>query len=258
MTPVQLANLALLKIGVSKGIEALDDATREAWTTAQVFDHTLRATLRLVPWPFATKYADLTLTQGEAWDDAPVQEWAAAQVYNVRHVVTHDDVVYYCILAHTAAETTNEPPNATYWSEDVPDRPPNGDWLWAYRYPVDCIFARRLVRPGAAGYGRLFHDSPPSFRQGRDSNGLILYSNTQDAELEYTTIDCDNLWADDLFIDAFTWQLAAKLAPSLSRIEKLSMTALQMYQMSVNIAATVAAQEQQQEKPGDAEWVTGR
>jgi hypothetical protein len=151
---------------------------------------------------------------------------------------------------------TNEPPNATYWSTtEAPDFA-NGDWDYAYRYPTDCLFARRVVPQG--GRGRVFNESPIPYRRGRDSNGLLIYTNEQEATLEYTTIDCDNLWADDLFIDFFTWMLAASMAPSLGKIQKLSEHCLMMAMRTLQLAATVDAQEQQQEKPGDAEWINGR
>lgn len=252
MTAIQVTNLALLKIGVSKGIAALDEASREAWTALQVYDHVLRATLRRFPWPFATKYLPLTLVQGPAWTDASVQAWSIDQKYAVNAVVTHSATIYYCILGHSAP---HEPPDATYWSTTAPERA-NGDWDYAYRSPSDCIFARRLVPPG--GRGRVFNETPIPYREGRDSNGLLIYSNAQDAELEYTTIDCVNLWVDDLFLDAFTWRLAASLAPSLSKIEKMEQKCLAMFEMTIATAATVGAQEQQQEKPGDAEWINGR
>ena len=43
--------------------------------------------------------------------------------------------------------------------------PINGDWTFAYRYPDDCLFARRLVP--ASGSGRQFDRNPIPFRVGR-------------------------------------------------------------------------------------------
>lgn len=254
MTAIELLNLALLKIGVSKGIAALDEASREAYTGALVYDHTLRMALRRFPWPFATKYAVLDLTQGPAWTDAPVQAWTSGQVYAVGAVVELSDVVYYCILGHTASGS-NDPPDATYWSTTATTEA-NGDWDWAYRWPTDCIFARRIVPQGGAG--RVFSETPVPFRIGRDSNGLLVYTDEQDATLEYTTIDCTNLWADDLFIEYFVLTLGAQLAPSLSRIPDMATRCLQMSEMVLDVAASVATREGQQHKAGDAEWVAAR
>lgn len=213
MTAVQLFNLALLKIGQSKGITALGNESRAAWTGELIYDHTLRQVLRTFPWPFATRYADLAWVEGDG---------------------------------ETAV---------------------NGDWLFSYRWPSDCLFARRIVPAGANGTGRQFSDTPVPFREGHDATGILIYCNENHAEsaeddpvvnLEYTAINCDGLWADDIFIDAFTWLLASKAAPSLSRDDKLAGRCFAMYQLTLEQAAAVATREGQQEKVGEAEWMRNR
>lgn len=252
MTPVQIINLALGKIGDSQKITAVDDGSRAAAEASLIYDHTLRATLRAFPWSFATKYRALTLTQGPAWDDdAPVQDWSSTVTYAVGDVVTNDDVVYYCILAHL----NQEPPNATYWSTTATEYA-NGDWMYAYRWPTDCIFVRRVV-PGG-GMARQFNATPIEFRIGRDANGLLVYTHEQDATIEYTTIDCTSLYADDLFIDAFSSLLASKLAPVLSRIDKMEQRAYAMFKLAIQEAAAVSSREQQLHKPGEADHIRAR
>jgi hypothetical protein len=255
MTPVQLLNLALLKIGVSKSVTTISDATREAYTGGLVFDHILRATLRQFPWPFATKYLALTLTQGPASSTATVQTWTSGQIYAVGDVVTSSGTTYYCILAHSV---DHAPPNLTYWSTTATTQA-NGDWTYAYRWPSDCLFARRFLPSGTtASLARAYNENPPPYRVGRDANGLLLYAKEDLAVLEYTVIDCDHLWADDLFIDAFTWRLAAYLAPSLAKDEKLTQSCAVMYRAAGELAATVATREHQPEKNGEAEWINTR
>jgi hypothetical protein len=255
MTSVQLLNLALLKIGVSKGVTAISDATREAYTGGIVFDHVLRATLRQFPWPFATKYLQLVQTQGPATsDDDNVQAWAADQTYAVGDTVSVGGLYYYCILSHI----NHLPPNGTYWNLTVLSQA-NGDWTYAYRWPSDCLFARRFLPSGtSASMARTYNENPPPFRVGRDANGLLLYVHERFAVLEYTVIDCDHLWADDLFIDAFTWRLAAYLAPSLAKDDKVTKTCMAVYPLATELAATVATRESQMPKNGDAEWTNTR
>lgn len=257
MTVIQLVNLALLKIGVSKGITSLDSASQEAWTGEVVYDHMLRATLRAFPWPFATKYADLYLTQGPVWDtdtdDILVQAWAAGSTYLIGDVVNYSDVIYYAI----AESTGNTPPNTTYWATtDDATTQANRDWLYAYRWPTDCLFARRLCKD--SGNSRAFDRTPLEWRIGRDKNGLLIYTNEREANLEYTMIDCDALWANDIWLNAFTWRLAAEMAPSMAKDDRLHTKCMTMYQLTLNEAKTVDAREQQQFAPGDAEWIEGR
>lgn len=250
MTAVQLVNLALLKVGVTKGIAATDEQSREAYTAAQVFDHLLRSVLRAFPWPFATKYLALTQTQGPADADATnVQAWADDQLYKVGDVVEHDGDILYAVDAND----DTEPPDAA-WT-DTPTTQANNDWQYAYRWPSDCLFARRLVPEGGR---RQFSETPITYRIGRDANGLLIYTNQPNAELEYTVIDCDRLWADDLFIEAFTWLLAAHMAPSMAKDAKIAAQCWSMYQLALEHAATVATREHQPEKHGDAEWTNYR
>jgi hypothetical protein len=263
MTAIEIWNLALLKIGVTQTVQDLSEASREAWTGALVYDHYLRAALRRFPWAFATKYQRLVLIQGPAWPTAIVQAWDAGsagppvrppQVYAPGVVVMFAGNVYYCIQGHTA-DASIQPPHPDYWTSTPPENA-NGDWYYAYREPIDCVFERRLVPPG--NYGRRFHGTPIPFRKGRDTNGLMVFSNEQDAVLEYTTLDCLHLWTDDLFVEYLTWLLASAAAPGLTRIADMSKTALQMAENTIAVAEVVDAREAQQEKPGDAEWIRAR
>lgn len=253
MDAPSIFNLALLKIGVSNGIQSVSDQTREAFTASLVYDHNLRAALRSFPWPFATKYATLAQTQGPVDTDSSIQAWSSTQTYAVGDVVTSGGTTYYCILTNT----NQAPPNTTYWSTTATTCA-NGDWLYAYRYPIDCLFARRIVPPNANGYGRRFNPNPPPFRIGRDVNGLLVYSQQADAVLEYTVIDCDHLWADDLFIEALSWLYAHQAAPSLARNGLTAAACYQMFLDTVGHAEAVASREGQPERPGESEWTLAR
>jgi hypothetical protein len=258
MTAVELWNLALIKIGQSQGVSALDDESRAAWTGDLVYDTKLRETLRRFPWGFATKYALLDLVRGLAWDDdAQVQAWDATYTYAIGDIVEVGGTFYYA----TAASTNQTPPNASYWttdSDDLADRyqRANFDWLYGYRWPTDCLFVRRAK--SNADSGRTFDATPTPFRIGRDVNGLLIFTNQQATEIEYTVIDCDNLWADDIFLNAFTWNLAALAAPTLSRNGLTAEDCLRHFETLLMIAATVSSREQQLEKPGEAEHIRAR
>jgi hypothetical protein len=223
-----------------------------AWSGSLAYDHHLRANLRVFPWSFATKYAALTVVQGPAtWTDPLVQAWSASATYAIGDVVDLSGTLYWAVLA----SLNLTPPNTTYWTE-TPSAEANGDWDHAYRWPIDCLFARRMVP--ASGTGRKFDRNPIPFRVGRDVNGLLLYTDEPAAVLEYTMIDCEALWADDLWIDAFTWRLAATLAPSMSRVEKMAEKAWTMYLLTLRQASAVSSNEQQHERAGEAEWIEGR
>lgn len=141
--------------------------------------------------------------------------------------------------------------------------PINEDWTFMYRYPVDCLMARRLVRDGT---GRSFDADPPPFREGRgeiaeDEQGKVLYSNFEDAILEYTSgesgVEC---LGDSLFKEAVSWRLAWHMAPGLGRDKKQADACYAMHVRTLKIAEAYAANEQQQEQnvDGEASWIRNR
>lgn len=133
------------------------------------------------------------------------------------------------------------------------DDPANRDWTFAYRYPSDCLFVRRIVTENGRN-----DTAPPPYRIGRDTQGKLLYTNEEDAQIEYTfdVTDCDEF--DSLFVSALAWKLAASLAPSLSRINKMAEQAMQMYAVDLSIAQARALNEQQQEQPAESEFISAR
>lgn len=134
------------------------------------------------------------------------------------------------------------------------DDPANRDWIFAYRYPSDCMFVRRVVRESV---GRN-DPTPASYRIGRDAQGKLIYTNEQDAQIEYTVDVTDPEEFDALFVSMLAWKLGASLAPSLSRIKDMATTCMQMYEIDKTKAQSRALNEQQQETPADAEWISAR
>lgn len=152
-------------------------------------------------------------------------------------------------------------PFATKYAELVlvdgaADDPVNFDWLFAYRTPIDCIFARRIPREGT---GRQYDPNPIQFRTGVDDDGELIYTNEADATLEYTfRPDCPAGSGDALFREALSWRLAGHAAPTLSRNKMTAEGCLKMYSITLAQAKQAAANEGQQPKDGDAPWIEGR
>lgn len=131
--------------------------------------------------------------------------------------------------------------------------PTNLDWIYAYRYPSDCLFVRRLV----TGNGRQ-EQVPPPYAIGRDDQGRLIFSNRELAELEYTSRVTDPEEFDSLFVSMFAWKLGSSLAPSLSRLANVAVQCMQMYEIEKTKAQSRAMNEGQAEKAPDAEWVRDR
>jgi hypothetical protein len=175
--------------------------------------------------------------------------------------------------------------------------PANQDWTYAYRYPADAVFVRRIATPSAQSssyigpraqpvQGRGFDPNPAQYRVGNDLVGNLLYTNELTPTIEYTArIPCAVSRGDDLFRDALAWRLAASLAPSLAQVDPAAIeqagrgpqdrprerkateaqlraraaeSAWRMYYGVLAKAKSTAANESQKPPDGDAPWITGR
>jgi hypothetical protein len=130
----------------------------------------------------------------------------------------------------------------------------NVDWQYSYRYPTDCMYARRIA---IESVGRV-NPSPPPFRIGRDSQGRLIYTNEPDATLEYTFDVTTPEEFDAIFVSMMAWKLASDIALPLSRIKDMSTKAMEMYEIDKSKAQSRALNEGQQEEPQEAEFIRAR
>src|SRR3990167_369280 len=130
---------------------------------------------------------------------------------------------------------------------------PNDDWLFSYRYPAGCVFARRI----RTTLGRL-DPNPPPFRVASDDQGRSIYTNQENPVLEYTKLVTDtNLWPA-VFGMALSWYLAGLIAPGLAKDRKQAMGALQVYEVIKGQAQAQQLNEQQQTLEPDSEMIRVR
>jgi hypothetical protein len=85
---------------------------------------------------------------------------------------------------------------------------PNEDWRFSYRYPVDCVMVRRIADSrGLPDY------IPTAFTLGQDITGRLIYTDVEDAMVEYSgTLDDPGEWPNCL-ADAVAGELATRIAP---------------------------------------------
>ena len=127
------------------------------------------------------------------------------------------------------------------------------DWNYSYRYPADCLFARRLVTL----VGRV-DPNPPPFRTGVDDVGRLIYTDQQDAVLEYTQLLTDPARFRTMLGQAISWYVAGLIAPSLARDRKQAEGCLKMYGIIKSMAAAQAGNEQQQSVEPESEFIRSR
>lgn len=230
---VAVINRALLRIGARTIANYTTDQSREAIAGRLIFEDELQATLRDFPWAFATKYAEPTLVGGTA----------------------------------TLAV--------------------NLDWQYSFRTPTDCVMVRRLV----TARGRSYEPNPDLFRTAEDATGGLIFCHTDEPTIEYTAREAGTVAkADAKFRDAFAWRLAAALAPSLAQVDpefpdqhgrgpempqqagqrnarkdrkaeqrfQIARYAWARYQEALSSATTTDANEKQEDKAGDADWILDR
>lgn len=161
--------------------------------------------------------------------------------------VRWDSSVKYVLADHPWPFAT------AYATLNLVEEQPNTDWLFSYRYPADCIHARRIVSP----LGRT-DPEPPPFKTGQDDQGRLIYTDAPDAVLEYTKDVTQVARFDQKFVEALEWYLASRIATPLSRIDGAASKATQMYEFSLVRAASKTLKEAQQDNAPDAEWVRER
>lgn len=145
-------------------------------------------------------------------------------------------------------------PEATkYAALGLVEEDPNDDWDYSYRYPSDCLFARRLVTE----IGRI-DPNPPAFKTGIDDQGRLIYSDEEDAVLEYTKLLDDPQQYRPTLGVAISWYLAGLLAPGLAKDRKQATMCFQMYEIVKTTAQSRAGNEQQQATEPESEAIRAR
>lgn len=130
---------------------------------------------------------------------------------------------------------------------------PVSDWEFAYRYPTDCLFVRRIVTE----LGRS-DPNPPPFRVGQDTQGKLIYTSVEDAEIEYTANITNPGRFSAEFVEAVSWKLGSDIAPALTRIASARKDCLEMALATMTAATTTAANEQQKEEEPESEFISAR
>lgn len=133
---------------------------------------------------------------------------------------------------------------------------PNTEWKYSYRVPSDCIFARRIV----SGIRNETEDMKIPFQEGADDQGLLIFTDLEDAELEYTyRVTQVSRFPPDCVL-AIAFRLAAYLAPRLTGSDqfKIQQRMMQAYQMELAIYRQNSANESQGDVFPDSEFERSR
>lgn len=129
---------------------------------------------------------------------------------------------------------------------------PNDEWEYSYRYPSGCLKVGRVLN--GSGERIETDENRAAYKIGRDSTGLLIFTDVEDAEVEYTMQETDTgRWPAD-FAQAFSLLLAAMIGPSVAGGDqfKLSDRALQLYDWRRRSAQANAGNEEVPDYAGDS------
>lgn len=133
---------------------------------------------------------------------------------------------------------------------------PNDEWNYSYRYPSDCLRLRRVL----SGIRNDNRQTRVPYKIAQDAAGQLIYTDTENAEVEYTIRETDPSRYPSDFVMAFSLRLASYIAPRLTKGDpfKLGDRALQLHQYEVQKAMASAHVEEQQEELPDSEFIRER
>jgi len=133
---------------------------------------------------------------------------------------------------------------------------PNTEWGYSYQYPSDCEYARRIL-----GVSRNeSNEERVPYKIFNSETGRLIYTDVENAELEYTmTIDDFTVMPAD-FIMAFSFKLAYYIAPQITAGDpmKVGERARVNYELELSNAKSAAFNEEQQDVPPESELVRMR
>lgn len=130
---------------------------------------------------------------------------------------------------------------------------PNTEWGYAYRYPTDCLDVRRIL----SGQRNESRASRVAYKISQDESGLVIFTDSAKAWLEYTVRAEDSTRYPPDFIMALSFRLAAYIAPRVTGGDAFKMgdRAMQMYGWELSKAMAGAANEEQADLEIDSEFI---
>ncbi len=134
---------------------------------------------------------------------------------------------------------------------------PTDEWLFSYEHPTDCLMVHKIQ----SGTRNDTRQSRVPYRIANGDGSRVIYTDVEEAVIEYTARIDDPLMYSPDFTMALTYLLASFVAPRVvggSDMFKLSERCRQMYVMEIQRAAANAANEEQAEELVDSEFIRGR
>lgn len=133
---------------------------------------------------------------------------------------------------------------------------PNDEWSYSYRYPVDCVEFRRIL----SGVRQDNNSTRVPFLIATDEDGLLIYTNEQEAVAEYRQLITMTPFYPSDFVLMFSYKLAHLIASVVCGGDpfNLGTKAFQLYNEERNKAASSSNNEEQNGPEADSELLASR
>lgn len=135
---------------------------------------------------------------------------------------------------------------------------PTTEWAFSYVYPADCLRDIRIL----SGIRNDTRQSriPYKVINDQDNSRLLIYTDMEDAILEYTVKVTNSALFPPDFTMAFSYRLGYLIAPRLTKGDpfKLGQNCINMFRDAIATAKADAINENQDEELPDSEFIRGR
>jgi hypothetical protein len=135
---------------------------------------------------------------------------------------------------------------------------PTTEWAFSYVYPADCLRDIRIL----SGVRNDTRQSRVPYKVINDqvNSRLLIYSDMEDAILEYTVDVVNSALFPADFMMAHSYRLGYLIAPRLTKGDpfKLGQSCMNMFAETISSARANALNEEQAEEEVDSEFIRGR
>lgn len=133
---------------------------------------------------------------------------------------------------------------------------PTTEWAYAYVYPPDCLMIRRIL----SGTRNDTRQSRVPYKIAQGDSGLVVYTDAEDAVLEYTVKAEDPTIYPADFKMAMAFRLAVYIAPKVTGGDpfKVGERCFAMYNMEITRAKASVINEEQAEEEVDSQFIRAR
>ena len=144
------------------------------------------------------------------------------------------------------------------WDELVlVEENPNLDYAYSYRYPTDCVFGRDILI-GSVDSRIYGPQNPVPYTTGMDDQGLLIYTDQEDACLKYTARRTNTAYWPMAFGSALAWFLAIELVIPLSRDVSIKVNAKAEFEDALKQAQANSYNEETDDPEIDATGIANR